>query len=159
MSEFTERITAERERAGAEKKKVGRPRKNPVIVNGIVQEDPHALEVPDDTTVTMGGPVLRPTLANPMADPFRDYKTEQEKYHYRALNERAHNMRVRIAEGYSVVPEAPKFGDLVLARMPKSVNESKKKALAQKNVSQRSAAKNSFVSEAERVGVKTFDEK
>jgi hypothetical protein len=100
-----------------------------------------------------------PSLATPEADPFAPFKVDTEHYHYRALNVRSHNIRVRKAEGYEIVPNAPEFGDLVLGRLRKDVHEARANIKSTKIKNQRSAAVDTFRAEADRHGVKTFEEK
>ena len=116
--------------------KPGRPRKNPII------------------TVER---VLRPSLTNKKADPFGKYKTEPDKFYYRALNTKATNMRIREAQGYQPIGGS-EFGDLVLAKLPKEQREMREQELRDKNKAQLEAVKEQFKEEGRKHGVEVYED-
>lgn len=119
--------------------KPGRPRKNPVSV------------------ITGGDRVLRPSLASEKADPFKKFKTEPDKFYYRAINTRESNVRVREAQGYQTIGGS-QFGDLVLAKIPREQREAQEAAIRAKNEAQREAVIEQFKEEAARHGVESYEE-
>lgn len=112
-----------------------------------------ALEIPDDAKIDVLGPVKVPTLADPQYDPFNKDKTEPKKFHYRALNTRGHMLRKREAQGYQVVPGAKEYGDLILGRIPKEINDARAKVKAEKAKSMSRSVEERFKQEAERSGI------
>jgi len=116
--------------------KPGRPRKTPVV------------------TVER---VLRPSLASEKADPFKKFKTEPDKFYYRAINTRESNVRVREAQGYQTIGGS-QFGDLVLAKIPMEQRVAQEAAIRAKNDAQREAAVEQFKEEAARHGVESYEE-
>jgi hypothetical protein len=99
--------------------------------------------------------VSRPTLANERFDPFNKFKTEPDKFHYRAINTRAHQLRRREAEGYQTIAGS-EFGDLVLAKIPKEIKEQRAQAVIEKSDMQKEAGTARFKEDAERAGVETY---
>jgi len=115
------------------------------------------LHLPDDVVIGNPTPVAEPSLANPMFDPFSEFKTDEENFHYRALNTRKQNMAVRKAEGYETIPDA-EFGDLVLGKIPREVHERRVTRDELKNKHAVQSAKESFKEKAKELGVKTFED-
>lgn len=143
----------------------GRPRKptpeeiaEKIAKEETPEKETKRFEFPDNARIEVLGPVKLPSLADPAFDPFNEHKTEPKKFHYRALNTRPHMLRKREAQGYQIVPGAPEYGDLVLARIPKEIKDAREKAKEKKMKSMSRSVKERFVEEAERSGVKTFKE-
>jgi hypothetical protein len=103
-------------------------------------------------------PVKEPTLAEAQFDPFTPYKTEPEKYSYRALNIRPQNMRTRQAEGWETIPGS-EYGDLILGKLPLREMERRVKKEEKKIRDRTHAAADRFKQDAAEMGVKTFEEK
>ncbi len=116
-----------------------------------------SLQVPDNASVKVGEPVAKPTLLDAAFDPFSKFKTDEEKYEYRALNIRPQNMRVRQAEGWETI-EGSDFGDLILGQLPKEEYNRRIAREEQKTRARTHAAVDQFRAEADRMGVKTFEE-
>jgi len=137
------------------KKKAGRPPKVKVAetanIDGAVD-----LGIEDIRNISVTSR-KRVSLANPEFDPFKKFKTDPKMY-YRALNNRAHNITKREAEGYKLIPEA-KFGDLVLGCMPKEDRAERETYVKDKTKNQTNAAVDQFKEEASRGGVETYEEK
>lgn len=111
--------------------------------------------IPEGANISVK-PVLEPSLSNDFSDPFKKHKTEPEKFHYRALNKKAMNINTKEAMGYKTIG-GTEYGDLVLAKIDKSLYEARKRNVAEKSRRAVEAARESFVEEARRSGVKTFD--
>ncbi len=114
------------------------------------------LHMPDDTKIEVHD-VKSPSLAGGQFDPFDQFKTEPDKYYYRALNTRPQNMRVRQAEGYETI-KGSEYGDLILGKLPLEEHNRRIAKEAVKIKRQETAAKERFKSEANDLGVKTFEE-
>jgi hypothetical protein len=106
---------------------MGRPRKNP---GGVTLPE-------GQITVDR---VRRPTLADKRFDPFEKFKTEPDKFHYRALNSKAHNISKKEAQGYETIGGS-QFGDLVLGRIPKDIRQANERYALEKDPKQRAAAR------------------
>lgn len=119
--------------------------------------DGHSVEFPADAKIEVVGAVKEPTLASDQFDPFARFKTDPDKYYYRALNIRPQNMRVRQSEGFETIPDS-EYGDLVLARLPKEEHEKRLAKEDQKTVNRTRAAVDTFKQTAAAAGVKTFEE-
>jgi hypothetical protein len=102
-------------------------------------------------------PRKKVNLIDARSDPFSKFKTDEKRFYYRALNTKPDNLSVREAEGFQVMPEA-KFGDLVLAKLPREAHEEQAEEVRDKTFRQTDAAVNQFKEEAARHGVETFDE-
>jgi len=102
-------------------------------------------------------PVKEPSLTEERFDPFTPFKTEPEKYSYRALNIRPQNMRTRIAEGWETIPGS-EYGDLILGKLPKRELERREKKEEKKIFDRTHAAADRFKQDAAEMGVKTFEE-
>uniref|UniRef100_A0A6M3K8G9 Uncharacterized protein n=2 Tax=viral metagenome TaxID=1070528 RepID=A0A6M3K8G9_9ZZZZ len=148
------------------KKKAGRPRREiketekilkKILESEQVQEAVPAV-FPDGTKIEVLGPVAPPTLTGAQFDPFEKFKKEPNKFHYRALNNRAHNLRKREAEGYELVQGAKPFGDLVLAKIPIENKKAREKKKSDRLSSMKRAVKAKFREEAAQHGVETFEE-
>jgi len=94
---------------------------------------------------------------SPNYDPFEKYKTEPEKYYYRALNVRPNIMSKREAQGYEIVPEAKQYGDLKLARMPWELRNQRVKKVEDKTKKLTESTVEQFREQATRHGYKTFE--
>ena len=116
-----------------------------------------SLKVPDGARIKAGAPVKEPTLTNEQFDPFTKFKTEEDKYTYRALNSRPQNMRVRQAEGWETI-EGSEYGDLILGKLPLQEHERRIQKEEMKTKARTHAAVDQFRSEADKLGVKTFEE-
>jgi len=114
------------------------------------------LQVRDGARIELSGPVKEPTLANEQFDPFDKFKTGPDKYHYRALNIRPQNMRVRMAEGYETI-EGSEYGDLILGKIPLEVHKTRIEKEEMKTKQRTTAAVDKFKEEAAAAGVKTFE--
>jgi hypothetical protein len=119
-------LTVEEKPKAERPKSKGRPVKKKVetVDNG------HAVEFDDKAKISNLGPVQPPTLANTMFDPFEKYKTDQNRYHYRALQVNPQNLSRKQAAGYEIVRDEEKgesvqFGDLVLGRMDKGLYDAR----------------------------------
>lgn len=106
------------------------------------------LEFKDDAQVTVV-PIKEPSLAHPDTDPFAKFKKNPEKFHYRAINTRPHNLRKKEASGYQTVGGS-EFGDLVLAKIPKDIYEQRDKVKLQKAANVGKSIKDSFVDQTNR---------
>lgn len=137
---------------GTPKKKPGRKAK-PVVVEG--KGSMVELPIDDIREITVSSR-KKVSLANPDFDPFAKYKKDPKMY-YRALNNRAHNLTKREAEGYKIIPEA-KFGDLVLGCMPKENRAERVAKVEEKTKQQKAAAVDQFKEDAARGGVETIEE-
>ena len=115
-----------------------------------------SLFIPDGVEIKGPNLVQEPSLSDERFDPFSEFKTDPDKYHYRALNIRPQNMRVRKAEGYETIAEA-EFGDLVLGRVPLEVHNRRIAREEAKTKQQEKAAIERFKNEADNLGVKTFE--
>ena len=115
------------------------------------------LKVRDGAKISVGEPRGKPSLTSDQFDPFKPYKTDEEKYSYRALNIRPQNMRTRLAEGWETVPDS-EYGDLILARLPKEELDRRIEKEETKTKKRTNAAVDQFKIEAEKMGVKTFEE-
>jgi hypothetical protein len=115
------------------------------------------LVTPPNVKIEVLGPVKRPTMSDSQFDPFEPFKTEPDKYHYRALNIRPQNMRVRKAEGYETIPDSD-YGDLVLGKIPKEEHDRRIAKEEAKTQRMHGVAVENFKQEAEKFGVKTFEE-
>lgn len=116
-----------------------------------------SLFFPDGARISNPKPVKEPTIASKQFDPFEPFKKDPEEYHYRALNIQPRNMRERKAQGYEMIPDT-EFGDLVLGRIPKAEHErriAKEESLGKR---QTKAAAEQFKEQADKYGVKTFEE-
>lgn len=115
-----------------------------------------SLNMPDGTKISNPSPVKEPTLAEAAFDPFAEFKTDEENYHYRALNVRPHNMRERQAQGYETIPNS-EYGDLILAKIPREVHEKREAKEARRTKERTDAVKTKYEEEAQKMGVKTFE--
>lgn len=154
-------------------KRRGRPKKAvEAIVEAVkteVKETPkptepdarmdNAFELPEGVDVNNISvtSMKRVSLSDPNFDPFTKFKTDPKMY-YRAINNRSHNVTKREAEGYKLIPEA-KYGDLVLGCMPKELRASKEAHVREKTANQTQATSERFKEEADRSGIKTYEEK
>jgi len=116
-----------------------------------------SLHVKDEKSIQVGEPVAKPSLCSDQFDPFKEFKTEPEKYAYRALNIRPQNMRTRLAEGWETIPET-EFGDLILAKIPIGEHERRINKEEMKTKQRTHAAVDQFKVDAEKLGVKTFED-
>lgn len=96
-------------------------------------------------------------LTNAKFDPFTKFKTDEKRFYYRALNTKPENLSIREAEGFQLIPEA-KFGDLVLAKMPRDMHEEATAETREKTERQTEAAVTQFKETAASHGVETFEE-
>lgn len=143
-----------------EKKKPGRPKKVVATASPAVIPQPDGsveLPVEDIRNITTTSR-KRVSLANPEFDPFKKHKTEPNKFHYRALNTRAHNIRKREAEGYQTIPGS-EYGDLILGKLPKEIRKEREDYIKEKTEAQKQASVERFREEAERGGVESYEEK
>lgn len=142
----------------------GRPRKKPVeAVEAKAVETEEVkrgteVELPIDDireiTVTSR---RRVSLADPQYDPFKEHKKDENKFYYRAVNTRPHLLRKREAEGYQTIP-GTEYGDLVLAKLPKDVRKEREDYAKEKTIRQTKAAVEQFKAEAEKSGMKPYEE-
>jgi len=150
--------------------KRGRPRKDVAAVTEVapaVEKEPAVKEpeikeaksvgfaIPDGARISVS-PIMEPSLANSASDPFQKFKTEPEKFHYRALNKKPQNVSVREAMGYQTIGGS-EFGDLVLAKIPKERRQMREEYHRAKANNQIKAASDSFRDKAKRDGFETFD--
>ena len=125
-------------------------------------EDGHAVEFPDDAKIENLGLVQPPTLSDINFDPFEKHKTDKDKFSYRALNKRPLNLEKKEAMGWKVVEDSTKggsvqYGDLVLAKMPKPLQEVKTKKKQAKADDMSRAVKKIGKQELNQMGYKTED--
>lgn len=106
------------------------------------------IDVPENAQISVVS-VREPSLANPETDPFSKFKKNPEKFHYRALNIKTHNLRTKEASGYQTV-SGSEFGDLVLARIPKEIYEARQKKREKKSEDRGKAIKDSFQDQTNR---------
>ena len=78
-------------------------------------------------------------------------------FYYRAVNTRPHLLRKREAEGYQTIP-GTEYGDLVLAKLPKDVRKEREDYAKEKTIRQTKAAVEQFKAEAEKSGMKPYEE-
>lgn len=118
--------------------------------------DGHSLEIPDNAVIEVHdcGVV---NLTSPEFDPFGKFKTDEERYHYRALNVRPQNLRERIAQGYETIPGS-EFGDLILGQIPKEVHQRQVAHEEARTKAQQRSAVERFKADAAKLNVKTFEE-
>ena len=116
-----------------------------------------SLQIRDGADIKVGEPMAKPSLTNDQFDPFKPFKTDEEHYSYRALNIRPQNMRTRLAEGWETIPES-EYGDLILAKIPKGELDRRITKEEMKTKQRSHAAVDQFKVEAEKMGVKTFED-
>ena len=137
---------------GSHKNKAHKP-----LTTDQIREAAQGIEVKDLDSVKALGRVKEPSLGDPNYDPFKQFKTEEDKYYYRALNVRPHNLRMREAQGFKTIP-GTEYGDLVLGKMPRHIKESLDAKERKKATEMLAAPKNEFKQKAEDAGLKTFEE-
>lgn len=125
-------------------------------------ENGHAVEFPDDATIDNLGPIQPPTLSDVKFDPFEKYKTDKDRFAYRALNKRPLNLEKKEAMGWKVVNNpvkggAVEYGDLILAKMPKQLQTVKDKQKQNKADKMARAVKQTAKRELNEMGYKTED--
>jgi hypothetical protein len=103
-------------------------------------------------------PVRLPSLASRETDPFTRFKTDEKRFAYKAINTRPNLKRQREAEGWETIPGS-EYGDLVLAKIPKSISEARTKMKQEKTERQTKAIREGFREEAARSGFETFEDK
>lgn len=106
-------------------------------------------------------PRRKVNLTSTQFDPFTKFKTDEKHFHYRALNMKPDNLNVREAEGYDYRFHngAARFGDLILARIPRELHEENRSDVRGKTERQTEAAVNQFKEDAARHGVEVFEER
>jgi hypothetical protein len=100
----------------------------------------------------------KPSLADKRFDPANKFKTDPDHFYYRYIPSRPRERNMREAEGYQPIPGS-EFGDLVLAKLPKEIQQENVAELNDKTERQTDATVNQFKEEARRMGVETFEEK
>jgi hypothetical protein len=125
-------------------------------------DDGHAVEFPDDARIENLGRVQPPTLANASFDPFSKYKTDPDRYHYRALHTQPMNLSRKQAAGYDIVTDEEKggsvqFGDLVLGRIDKGLYDARTENDVKKAKSMTKNVKKQTESQLHEQGFKTFE--
>ena len=125
---------------------MGRPKK---VVEGAEIGSPSNISV---------SYVTPPSLMGKRFDPFTKYKTEEDKYHYRAVNIKPLVFSRRQADGYTKVSKSPQFGDLVLCRIPREIYEARAKLKERKTASMKRASIEEFKDKAREAGVKAYEE-
>ncbi|HEY6022306.1 MAG TPA: hypothetical protein VIY48_21350 [Candidatus Paceibacterota bacterium] len=100
----------------------------------------------------------RVSMAKPEFDPFNKYKTDEKRFHYRALNKRPHLLNKREAEGYQTIPGS-EYGDLILGKIPKEDYKERVAYKEERTKRQTKAAVEQFKAEAERAGMKPYEER
>lgn len=112
-------------------------------------------EIPDGVRISVS-PVMEPSLANSASDPFQKFKTDPDRFHYRALNKKPQNVSIKEAMGYQPIGGS-EFGDLVLAKIPKERRQMREQYHRTKAENQIKAAQDTFRDKAKRNGFETFD--
>ena len=128
---------------------------DPVAIKseGVVVSDKNSIEEMSISVM----PGQMPALISKESDPFSKFKTEPDKFAYRAINSRATLRREREAQGWQPIAGA-EYGDLVLAKIPKAIDMKMKAAVEDKTRRQSEAIKANFKETAANSGVKTFEE-
>lgn len=97
-------------------------------------------------------------MASTQFDPFAPFKEDEKLWYYRGLNTKPASLRKRKAQGYEIVSDEARHGDLVLGRIPRELKQAREQKNLAKAAGQKEAVASQFKEAAARQGIETFEE-